>query len=50
MAFADPAPKRRTRTTATAAGLFLSSDLIHVHFARVASTAVSGRAPGLLED
>ena len=39
-----------TNKTATAAGLFLSSDLNHVHFAHVASTAAFGRAPGLLED
>ena len=50
MVFADPVPKGRTGTTATAAGLFLSSDLIHVHFARVANAAVIGRTPGSLED
>jgi hypothetical protein len=47
MAYADPVSKGRTSTTAAAAGLFLSSDLIHVHFA---SAAPFGRAPGSLED
>jgi hypothetical protein len=45
MAFADPAPKGCSRTTATAAGLFLSSDINHVHFARAASVAVIGHMP-----
>jgi len=50
MVCADPADKGLTNATAIAAALFLSSDIIHVHFARVASTAAFGRAPGSLED
>jgi len=47
MAFTDLVNARLTGATVTAAGLFLSSDLIHVHFA---SAAPFGRAPGSLED
>ena len=50
MAFTDLVNARLTGATVTAAGLFLSSDLIHVHFAHAASAAVFGRARGLLED
>jgi hypothetical protein len=50
MVCADPTDKGLTSKTATAAGLFLSSDNNHVHFARVASTAAFGSAPGSLED
>jgi hypothetical protein len=45
MAFVDPVTKGRINTTASAAGLFLSSNFIHV-----ASAAVVGQAPGSLED
>ena len=45
MAFVKPVTKGRINTTASAAGLFLCSNVIHF-----ASAAVVGRAPGSLED
>jgi hypothetical protein len=45
MAFVKPVTKGRINTTASAAGLFLASNVIHF-----ASAAVVGRAPGSLED
>ncbi len=50
MVFADPADKGLIDTMATAAGLVLSSDIIHVLFARVACTAIVGRTPRSLEN
>ena len=50
MVFADPTDKGLTDAAAAAAGVFLSSDSIHVHFVRVACPAIIGRAPRSLEN